>query len=69
VYFAGDQVTGRTLSWLNLTWVTVFITLIDYTDKIQDGSTSTDKASSSNRSRPDGSRYRVSHSNPAPSVS
>jgi hypothetical protein len=42
-YFAGDQVTGRTLSWLNVTRVTVFITLIDYTDKIQDGSISTDK--------------------------
>jgi hypothetical protein len=54
---------------LNLTWVTIFITLIDYTDKRQDGSTSTDKESSSNRSRPDGSRYRVSHPNPAPSVS
>jgi hypothetical protein len=47
---------------LNLIWVTVFITLINYTDKRQDGSTSTDQESSSNRSRPDGSRYRVSHS-------
>lgn len=65
MYFAGDQVTGRTLSLLNLTWVTVFITLIDYTDKRQDGSTSTDKESSSHRSRPDGSRYRVSPFIPA----
>jgi hypothetical protein len=68
-YFAGDQVTGRTLSWLDVTWVTVFITHIDHTDKRQDGSTSTDKESSSHRSRPDGSRYRVSHSVPVSRVS
>jgi len=47
----------------------VYIILIDHTDKRQNGSTSTDKESSSDRSRPNGSRYRVSHCPPRPSGS
>jgi len=68
-FLAGDQVTGRTLYFLNLTWVIVYIPLNNHTVKSQDGSTSTDQESSSHRSRPDGSRYRVSHFNPVSRVS